>query len=181
MTWFFSSFTRSLHFCSMFMFTQWFQKLGLWHFHKLQSSCLNSCCRATNKSMLWVIRAIRKPLLMVFRVTRKLMLWYLEQQVNSCYGIKSNKKSMLRVIWAIRKSMPPLQGHILEILDLSKTSWPNLTKNRDATLRNTLIGSILWNKKCHVMVTLRKSLRLPKYIGNYWNFYKQPYGNLDIV
>ena len=31
-------------------------------------------------------------MVMVFRATRKLMIWYLEQQVNSCYGILSNKE-----------------------------------------------------------------------------------------
>ena len=42
--------------------------------------------------MLWVIRATRKPMLLVLRATRKLLIWYLEQSVNSCYRIMSKKK-----------------------------------------------------------------------------------------
>ena len=29
---------------------------------------------------------------MVFKATKKLMLWYLEQSVNSCYRIQSNQE-----------------------------------------------------------------------------------------
>ena len=57
--------------------------------------CLQFTLQSHNKSMLWVfriIRATRKPMLMVFRATRKQMLWYSEQQVNTCYGIQSNKE-----------------------------------------------------------------------------------------
>ena len=57
----------------------WYLKFGLWNYHKSQSSRWKSRFRATNKFMLWVIRAIRKPMLLVFRAKRKLMLWYLEQ------------------------------------------------------------------------------------------------------
>ena len=46
--------------------------------------------------MLWVIRATRKPMLLVFRATRKLMLWYLEQQKNSCFVFRATRKSMLK-------------------------------------------------------------------------------------
>ena len=37
---------------------------------------------------------------MVFRATRKLMLWYLEQQENSCFVFRATRKSMLKVIRA---------------------------------------------------------------------------------
>ena len=60
--------------------------------------------------MLWVIRVTRKPMLLVFRATRKLMLWYLEQQENSCFVVSATRKSMLKVIRATRKSMPQFQG-----------------------------------------------------------------------
>jgi hypothetical protein len=62
--------------------------------------------------MLWVIRATRKPMLLVFRATRKLMLWYLEQQENSCFVFIATRKSMLKVIRATKKSMPQFQGPI---------------------------------------------------------------------
>ena len=73
--------------------------------------------------MLWVIRATRKPILLVFRATRKLMLSYLEQQENSYFVFRATRKSMLKVIRATRKSMPQFQGPIfLETLDLSQIS-----------------------------------------------------------
>ena len=51
-------------------------------------SSLHWCLKYQKKILpLWVIRATRKPLLLVFRATRKLILWYLEQSVNSCYRI----------------------------------------------------------------------------------------------
>ena len=62
--------------------------------------------------MLWVNRATRKPMLLVFRATRKLILWYLEQQKNSCFVFRATRKSMLKVIKATRKSMPQFQGPI---------------------------------------------------------------------
>jgi hypothetical protein len=71
--------------------------------------------------MLWVIRATRKSMLLVFRATRKLRLWYLEQQENSCFVFRATRKSMLMVIRATRKSMPQFQGLIfLETWDLSQ-------------------------------------------------------------
>ena len=47
---------------------------------------------------------------MVFRETRKLMLWYLEQQENSCFVFRATRKSMLKVFRATKKSMPQFQG-----------------------------------------------------------------------
>ena len=72
--------------------------------------------------MLWVIRAARKSMLLVFRATRKLMLWYLEQQENSSFVFRATRKPMLKVIRATRKSMPQFQGPIffLETWDLSQ-------------------------------------------------------------
>ena len=73
--------------------------------------------------MLWVIRKTRKAMLLVFRATRKLMLWYLEQQENSCFVFRATRKSMLKVIRATKKSMPQFQGPIfLETWDLSQIS-----------------------------------------------------------
>ena len=89
---------------------------------------------------------------MVFRATRKLMLWYLEQQENSCFAFRATRKSMLKVIRATRKYMPQFQGPIfLETWNSSQISLPNLKKNKNATLINALIGSIFWNKNisCH--------------------------------
>ena len=40
---------------------------------------------------------------MLFRVKRKVMLWYLEQQENPCYGIQSNKKTHVLIFRATRK------------------------------------------------------------------------------
>ena len=47
------------------------------------------------------------------KATRKLMLWYLEQQENSCFVFRATRKSMLKVIRTTRKSMPQFQGPIL--------------------------------------------------------------------
>ena len=62
--------------------------------------------------MLWVIRATRKPMLLVFRATRKVMQWNLEQQENSCFVFRATRKSMLKVIRATRKFVPQFQGPI---------------------------------------------------------------------
>ena len=72
---------------------------------------------------IWVIRATKKPMLLVFRATRKLMLWYLEQQDNSCFVFRATRKSMLKVIRATRKSLTQFQGPIfLETWDWSQIS-----------------------------------------------------------
>ena len=82
-------------------------------------------------SMLCVIRATRKPMLMVFRATRKRVLWYLEQQENTCFVFRATQKSMLKVIRATRKSMPQFQAPIfLETRDLSQISRQNLKKQK---------------------------------------------------
>ena len=62
--------------------------------------------------MLWVIRAARKPMVLVFRATIKLMLSYLEPQENSCFVFRATRKSMLKVIRETRKSMPQFQGPV---------------------------------------------------------------------
>ena len=62
--------------------------------------------------MLWVIRATRNPMLMVFRAPRKLMLWYLEQHISHVMVFRARSKSMLKVIPATRKLMPQFQGQI---------------------------------------------------------------------
>ena len=88
---------------------------------------------------------------MVFRATRKLMLWYLEQQENSCFVFRATRKLMLKVIRATRKSMPQFQRPIfLETWDMSQITQPNL-KKKNATLINAIIGSIFCNKNisCH--------------------------------
>ena len=73
--------------------------------------------------MLWVIRATKKPMLLVFRATRKLMLWYLEQQENSRFVFRATRKSMLKVIRATRKSMSQFEVPIfLEAWDWSQIS-----------------------------------------------------------
>ena len=97
--------------------------------------------------MLCVIRATRNPMLMVFRATRKLMLWYLEQQENSCFVFRATRKSMLKVIRATRKSMPQFQGPIFFGNFGFEPNFPTkLEKKQKFTLLNALIGSILWNK-----------------------------------
>ena len=99
---------------------------------------------------------------MVFRATRKLMLWYLEQQENSCFVFRAKRKSMLKVIRATRKSMPQFQEPFFFWKLRIWVKFPNQTwNNRNATLINSLIGSIFWNRNisCHdtVKLTARQS------------------------
>ena len=54
----------------------------------------------------------KKPMLMVLRVTRKLMLWYIGQKGNSCYGISSNKEIHDKGNSRNKKIMPQFQGPI---------------------------------------------------------------------
>ena len=148
----FFSFTISLHLVSRFMYTQWFLKFGLWNVHKSYISRWKSRYRATNKSMLCVIRATRKPMLIVFRATRKLVLWYLEQQENSCLVFRATRKSMLKVIRTTRKSTPQFQGPFFFWKIEIWAKFPDQTwKNKNTTLINALIVSIFWNKNilCH--------------------------------
>ena len=83
---------------------------------------------------------------MAFRATRKVMLWYLEQQVNSCYCIQSNKEINAKGNQSNKEIHAQVSGtNILETWNLSQISQPNL-KKQNATLINPLIGSIFWNK-----------------------------------
>ena len=69
-----------------------------------------------NKSMPWVIR-----------VKRKLRLWYSEQQVNSCYGIYSNKEFHAKGNSSNKQIYAPVLGtNILEPGKVSQVSQPNL-------------------------------------------------------
>ena len=71
--------------------------------------------------MLWAIRATRKPMLTVFRASRKLMLWYLEQKVNSCYDIYINKDINVKGNSSNEEINAQVSGtNILENWDLSK-------------------------------------------------------------
>ena len=71
----------------------------------------------------WVITATRKPMLMVFRATRKLMLWYGEQQVNSCYGSNSKEEIHARGNLSNKEIFALDSGtSILETWHLSKIS-----------------------------------------------------------
>ena len=85
---------------------------------------------------------------MVLRATRKLMLWYLEQLVNSCYRIQSNQEINAKCNQSDKDFHAPVSG--TNIGDLSQISRPYL-KNKRVTLINALIGSIFWNKNisCH--------------------------------
>ena len=60
--------------------------------------------------MLWVIRAANTAMFMVFKATRKLMQWYLEQQVNSWYGISSNKEIDAKGISSNKEINAPVSG-----------------------------------------------------------------------
>jgi hypothetical protein len=60
--------------------------------------------------MLWVIRARRKPMLLVLRATRKLLIWYLEQSVNSSYRIMSNKKINAKSNHSNNEIQAPVSG-----------------------------------------------------------------------
>ena len=105
-----------------------------------------------------MIRATRKPMLIAFRATRKLMLWYLEQPENPCFVFRATRKSMLKVIRATRKSTLQFQGPIFWKLGIG-AKFPNQTgKNMDASLINTLIWSIFWNKNISCHNTLKLSL-----------------------
>ena len=102
--------------------------------------------------MLCVIRATRKLMLMVLRATRKLMVWYLEQQENLCFVLRATRKSMLKVIRGTRKSMPHFQGSKVNGNLGFELNFPTKhEKNNDATLINTLIGSIFLREKKNFM------------------------------
>ena len=88
---------------------------------------------------------------MVFRATRKIILWYLEQQENSCFVFRATRKSMLKVIRVTRKSMPQFQGPIFFKLRIRAKISDQTLKKQKCYLINALIGSIFWNKNisCH--------------------------------
>ena len=68
------------------------------------------------------LRATRKPMLMVFRATRKLMLWYLEQSVNSSYRIYSNKEINAKGNKSNKEPCPSFRDHFLETWELRQIS-----------------------------------------------------------
>ena len=70
-----SSFPLGLHMMIMFMYTRWFVS-EIFTNHKVHTE---NQALESQISMLWVSRATRKSMLMVFRGTGKHMLWYLEQ------------------------------------------------------------------------------------------------------
>ena len=92
--------------------------------------------------MLWVIRAIRK-----------LMLWYLEQKANSCYGIQSNKEIHANGNSSNKEINAPVSGTNFFFGNFGfEPNFPTkLEKNQNVALINALIGSIFWNKNisCH--------------------------------
>ena len=69
------------------------------------------------------------------------MIWYLEQQLDSCYGMET-RKSMLKVIQATRKSIPQFRDQYFGNLGVEETFLTRLQKNKNANSKNALIGSI---------------------------------------
>ena len=64
---------------------------------------------------------------------------------------RATRKSILKVIWATRKSMPQFQRPIFWKLGMW-AKFPHLTwKNKNSTLINVVIESIFWNTNisCH--------------------------------
>ena len=93
---------------------------------------------------------------MVFRATRKLVRWYSEQQVNSFYGILSNKEIHAKGNSSNKEIHAPVScPNIFEIWDLSKTSQPNFKKkcffNKRTDWEHILL--IMFVPQCHMRMS----------------------------